>query len=147
MQTTLPLVLVLVVVIIILSGMSKPTRYTNVKIGNTTVKVEIADTVIKQSKGLMFRKSLGKNEGMLFIFSNEGYHTFWMVNMSFPIDIIWISANRTIVDITKNAEPCFIPCKFYSPKEKAQYVLEVNSGFADKHKIKIGQKAKFNLQV
>jgi len=65
--------------------------------------------------------------------------------MNFAIDIIWIGANKKIVDITKNAEPAFLPKKLYLPNEKSQYALEVNAGFVKKHNVKIGNKVKFNL--
>jgi hypothetical protein len=123
-----------------------PVKYTNVKIGKTEIKAEIADTLITKTKGLMFRKSLPENEGMLFIFDEEAYHSFWMMNMSFPIDIIWINKEKKVIDITKDAQPCKIICStIYRPKEKAMYVLEVNANFTDEHGIKIGTSLEFNL--
>ncbi len=126
-----------IVLLIILYLKKSPVKYTNVKVGNTEVKAEIADTPLKRAKGLMFRKSLPEDEGMLFIFNEEDYHSFWMMNMSFPIDIIWINNEKKVVDIVKNAQPCKIPCTSYRPKEKAMYVLEVNANFTEEHKIKI----------
>lgn len=114
-----------------------------VKIGNTTIEAEIADTFTKQIKGLMFRKDLEKNKGMLFVFNNDSYQSIWMMNMSFPLDIIWIDAKHKIVDIVKDAQPCMIFCTVYRPKEKARYVLEANAGFVDKHGIEIGDNVKF----
>ncbi len=120
-------------------------KYARVKIGSTVVRAEIADSVLKQMKGLMFRKKLTRASGMLFVFNSEGYHAFWMAIMNFAIDMIWLSADKKIVDIKKNAEPSIVPYKLYFPREKSKYVLEVNGGFADKHKIKIGQKVSFKL--
>ena len=115
------------------------------EIGGTVIKVEIADTMEKQVRGLMFRENLGENEGMLFVFGREDFQGIWMMNMSFPIDIIWIDSNNKIVDIAKEAQPCRLNCPTYIPKERAKYVLEVNSEFAEKHTIKIGDKVNIKL--
>ncbi len=128
----------IVVVLIVFFLKKTPVKYTNVKVGNTEIRAEIADNPINRAKGLMFRKSLPENKGMLFVFNEENYHGFWMMNMSFPIDIIWINKEKKVVDITKNAQPCKIICPSYRPKEKAMYVLEVNANFTEEHKVKIG---------
>ena len=129
--------LVAIVIVVIFTSKSE-TKYTKVMIGNREVKAELADTPLKQMKGLMFRKSLPENYGMLFIFDKEDYHGFWMMNTSIPLDIIWINRDMEIVYIEKNAQSCGILCPVYRPNEKAKYVLEVNSGFVDKHKIEVG---------
>jgi hypothetical protein len=137
---------VTVIVLLIIFFLKKPSgKYMNVKVGNTQIRAEIADTFITRTKGLMFRKSLPENEGMLFIFNKEGYHGFWMMNMSFPIDIIWIDKEREVVYIEKNAQPCGLICSSYIPKEKAMYVLEVNANFTEEHVIKIGSSLEFEL--
>jgi hypothetical protein len=120
-------------------------KSTIVKIGNATVTAEVADNDIKRIKGLMFRKSLPEFEGMLFVFGKEDYYGIWMLNMSFPIDIIWINADKTVVDIVKNAQPCRIICDTYRPKEKAQFVLEVNANFTEKYGIDIGSSVEFTI--
>jgi len=134
-----------IVLLIILLFKNPPIKYTNVKIVDTEIRAEMADTVIKRTKGLMFRKSLPENEGMLFVFNEEGYHSFWMMNMSFPIDIIWVSKEKKVVDITKNTQPCKMSCPTYKPKEKAKYVLEVNANFTEEHGVKIGSLLEFEL--
>jgi len=128
----------LIVLLIILYLKKPPTKYTTVKIEDTKIRAEIADTLLKRTKGLMFRKTLPENDGMLFIFDNEDYYSFWMMSMSFPIDIIWVNKERKVVDITKDAKPCKLNCSIYKPKEKAMYVLEVNANFTEEHGIKIG---------
>jgi len=133
------LALVLIVAVFFLKGIMQPAKMVEVKVGNTTVDAEMADTLPKQIKGLMFRSSLPQNEGMLFDFGEEGYHGIWMMNMSFPIDIIWIN-NGKVVDIKKDAQPCLLFCESYSPKEPARYILEVNANFTERHSIKIGTK-------
>lgn len=107
------------------------------KYGNKIpIDVEVADTSAKRAKGLMFRDSLGANEGMLFVFYSEDYRRFWMMNTTIPLDAIHIAANGTVVEIIQ-MEPCtsLISCKSYPPSQKAMYVLEVNKGFAEKNGI------------
>jgi hypothetical protein len=132
--------------LIILYLKKSPVKYVNVRVGNTEIRAEIADTLIKRTRGLMFRKSLPENEGMLFIFDSEKYEGFWMMNMSFPIDIIWINKEKKVVDVTKDAQPCKFSCQVYTPKEKAMYVLEVNANFTEEHKVKIGSSLEFELK-
>lgn len=121
-----------------------PKKFGEVDFGEIKIKVEIADNPIKQAKGLMFRKSLPENEGMLFVFNNEDYHTFWMMNMSIPIDIIWIDKNYEIVHIVRDAQPCLINCILYRPDEKAKYVVEINANFTKKYGIEVGDFVEIN---
>ena len=79
---------------------------------------------------------------MLFIFNSADNYGFWMKDMIFPIDIIWIGENKKIVYIEKNVLPESYP-KNFSPNVKAMYVLEVLSGFSEKHNIKIGDEVFF----
>ncbi len=132
------LIAMLAAVLAVILTSKSETKYTKVIVGNAEVKAELADTPLKQMKGLMFRKSLPENSGMLFIFDKEDYYGFWMMNTSIPLDIIWINNDMEIVHIEKNVQPCGILCPVYKPNGKARYVLEVNSGFVDKHKIEVG---------
>ena len=113
------------------------------------VDAELAKNTTTRMRGLMFRKSLGENEGMLFVFDKESSHIFWMMNTSIPLDAIHISSNGSVVDIIQ-MEPCnsLVLCKKYYPKAKAMYVLEVNLGFAKKNGIEIGNsRMKTKLQT
>ena len=133
---------VILLVLLLVKLLPPETTYKTVKISNVTVKAEVADTALKQTVGLMDKKSLPQNQGMIFIFDNEGYTGIWMINMSFPIDIIWIDKNLKIVDIVKDAQPCAFDCIVYYPSQKSLYVLEVNSGFVSKNKVEIGDSIK-----
>ncbi|MDP3764034.1 MAG: DUF192 domain-containing protein [bacterium] len=110
-----------------------------VQINDTKISVEIVETPAEVQKGLSGRTSLDASNGMLFIFSKADYYNFWMPDMYFPIDIIWINNNQ-IVDISHNVSNKFDPAnpKFYLPIKKANYILEVNAGFSKKNNIKIG---------
>lgn len=99
-----------------------------IEINSRKIDVEIADNYEKQVRGLMFHEPLRENEGMLFIYNTEGYYGIWMPNVSFPIDILWISKELEIVHIERNAPPCeSIPCKSYKPPKPALYVLELKA--------------------
>lgn len=108
------------------------------------INVEVADDNNERGKGLMFRKKLNENDGMLFVFDDESYLTFWMKNTLIPLDLIFIDGNYGIVDI-KNAVPCKEdPCVLYKSLKPAKYVLEVNTNFTAKNKIKVGDKVIIN---
>ncbi len=107
------------------------------KLGKKTINVLIADSFFKQMLGLMHRKSLGKDQGMLFIFGRSSKYGIWMLNMEFSIDILWLDSNLKIIDTLENAKPCnsLIRCKTYYPKFSSKYVLEVSSGFIKNNNI------------
>ena len=110
-----------------------------VRFSNTSIPVELAITSKAQQKGLSGRASLSQDSGMLFIFDHPAFYRFWMPDMHFPIDIIWIR-DKKVVDISAEVTNAFDPIHpvYYIPREKAEYVLEVNAGFAEKKDIKIG---------
>jgi uncharacterized membrane protein (UPF0127 family) len=150
MQTELILagIIILISFAIILSskmGM-KSSSYIPVKIGDKIIYAELADTFKKQTMGLMGRKSMTDNQGMLFVFSKPGTYKFWMFNTSLPLDMIWISSNKTIIYIQQTAQPCFISnCTTYGPNEDAQYVLEVNANYTQQNNISVGDSVDFKL--
>lgn len=108
-----------------------------ISIGNQKIKVTIVDTPQTLERGLSGKASLAKGTGMLFVFEKPDRYGFWMKEMNFPIDIIWISLDKKIVDIKDSAKPESFPEVFY-PKENALYVLEVEAGFVKNHEIKPG---------
>ena len=117
----------------------KQINVTNSEGEKIELTVEMADTYAKKARGLMFRKSLGEDEGMLFVFDKPGKYGFWMVNTSIPLDLIFIDENKTVVDIAQ-MEPCGIRnCPVYIPLAEALYVLEVNQGFSVSNKIEKGK--------
>jgi uncharacterized membrane protein (UPF0127 family) len=75
-----------------------------------------------------------ENEGMFFSFATSDYYRFWMKEMNFPIDIIWLDENYKIIDITHSLATSTYP-NTVSPKTPARYVLEVVAGFAKKYSI------------
>jgi uncharacterized protein len=84
---------------------------------------------------------LGENKGMLFVFEKPGIHGFWMKDMNFAIDIVWIGQDKRVVQIMEHIAPETFP-KVFSPREPIQYVLEVNAGWARKSNIQLGDRIK-----
>jgi hypothetical protein len=107
----------------------------------TNVTVEIADTDAKRQQGLMFRERMAPNEGMIFLFPEPGNYPFWMKNTLIPLDMIWLDRRAQVVWIAESVPPCKAdPCPSFDHKGDALYVVEVVSGFAKEHKLKVGDK-------
>ena len=111
------------------------------EIGEKIIQIEIADTDAKRIQGLSNRESLPTDTGLLFIFPTPTTPSFWMKDMHFPIDIIWLDANWKIIGIEKNLTPETYP-KLFFPPSPIKYVLEVNAGFSTKNNLKTGDRAK-----
>lgn len=95
----------------------------------TILDIEIADDEYATQTGLMYRKSMKNNQGMLFIFPESDYRSFYMKNTEIPLDIIYISDTKQIVSIHENAKPMD---ETSLPSEApAKYVLEVNAGLSE----------------
>lgn len=110
------------------------------------VTAELAITEEQRQQGLMFRKGMKEDQGMLFVFEEEDYYSFWMKNTYFPLDMLWLDSNRFIVHIEENVPPCPAePCPSYEPARPARYVLELVSGSVKKHGLKIGDRLDFIL--
>ena len=109
---------------------------------NITFNVEVAKTIEERRTGLMYRKKLLNNEGMLFIFPREKIIQLWMKNTYIPLDVIFISENKVIVDIKKNMEK--LSETIVKSKVKSRYALEFNAGLINKLDIEIGDKILFN---
>ena len=79
---------------------------------------------------------------MLFVFPADGRHSFWMKDMLFSIDMLWLDANGRVVHVEKGVSPATFPQTF-TPSSPSRYVLEVPSGFCDAHGIEVGDMAIF----
>lgn len=117
-------------------------RRTIVSAPKGLIDTMIAETDEQRIKGLGGRKILGEEEGMLFPFVESAIQGFWMKDMNFPIDIIWLDEDKTVVGIEKEVSPDTYPEIFYSPSE-IKYVLELNSGASDRYGIASGTKLVF----
>ena len=126
---------------------SAKVRGLSLAIGSTEIPVEVASTDEAIKKGLSGRAELAEDSGMLFVFSTPYKYRFWMPDMHFPIDIIWIGENYEVVGVSQNISNDFDPENpvFYSPPQPTKYVLEVNAGFAAVHGVEVGDIALFRL--
>lgn len=116
-------------------------------IGEHTFLVSVARTPEELQKGLSGRNSLPTDQGMLFVFEKANNYAFWMKDMKFPLDIIFINNDR-IVSITKNADPAKEGTNnppVYTPPQPANRVLEINGGLSDEYGFKVGDQVLFEL--
>lgn len=105
-------------------------------------EVEISDSQVERTMGLSGYKSLQVDSGMFFVFPEEINVGFWMKNMNFPLDIIWINKDYEIIGFEESVEPCESYCKVYYPGEEILYVLEINSGLSGFYNFEIGDRVK-----
>lgn len=101
------------------------------------LSLEVADTSALREHGLSNREKLSTGSGMLFIFDEMGAYGFWMKDMKFSLDIMWLDADKKIVHVEKNVSPDTYPTIF-TPSSPAQYVLEVPAGFVDNSNVSLG---------
>ncbi len=130
-----------------------------VKIGNALFNVELATSTLAQARGLSYRESLGADQGMLFIFSGPSTRHFWMKDMNFPIDIIWIGSrgdgtggnnnSGKVLGFAENAVPqpgaALWSLTIYHSPDGTDKVLEVNAGIVAKYGIKVGDAVQIGI--
>lgn len=106
-----------------------------------TIDIEIADDDMRRERGLMYRRQMELGQGMLFIFEDEDFRSFWMRNTYLPLDILYLDASRKILDIHENTATLNDqPIPSSAP---AKYVLEVNAGFCALYNIQVGDRITF----
>ncbi|MBI4068550.1 DUF192 domain-containing protein [Candidatus Kaiserbacteria bacterium] len=108
-----------------------------IQLKDTVVRVEIADTPEERAMGLSGREGLAPDEGLLFVFEEDGLHAFWMKDMRFAIDIVWVSSDGAIVHIEENVTPETYPAAF-APRREARYVVELSAGYVAEHEVRVG---------
>jgi uncharacterized membrane protein (UPF0127 family) len=111
-----------------------------------SLSAELAVTQEERALGLMFRKTIECDQGMLFVFDNEDFYSFWMKNMLIPLDLIWLDKEKRIVHIERCVPPCERePCPSYSPRIPGMYVLELKAGSVEQRGLKIFDRLDFIL--
>ena len=110
---------------------------TSLSINSYVITVEIADNEKLRSSGLMFRKSIKSNQGMLFVYKSSKFHCMWMKNTLIPLSVAFIDKNHNIINIQPMKPFDETP---HCSKHPAKYALEMNSGWFKKNKILPGQK-------
>ncbi len=112
-------------------------NFKNAEINGFSFQVEIAQTIQEKTKGLSEREEIQEGQGMFFIFKKAGYHPFYMRNMKFDLDIIWLDENFKVTEITNNISSNSYP-KIFKSLNPIKYVLEVKAGWSKRHQIKEG---------
>lgn len=105
------------------------------------VKVELAKNDADRAKGLMYRRELAPNTGMLFVFEGPEIRRFWMRNTYLPLDMIFLNERKVVVGIEENTVPLDETSR--GPDQPAQYVVEVLAGEARRHGLTVGSRAEF----
>ena len=108
------------------------------------IDIEIADNTPERMQGLMYRKSMDENRGMLFIFQNNEHRGFYMKNTLIPLDIIFLDSAKQVLKIFKNTTP--FSERTLESGLPAKFVVEVNAGYTDRYGIKEGDMIKFSYQ-
>lgn len=109
----------------------------DLKIGDVPVTVEVAREENDIRRGLMFRRSLPRDRGMIFIFPDEDYRRFWMKNTRIPLDILFVKQDGTISHTAQMKPLDKTPV---SSRYKVKYVLELNRGWLGENHVQVGDK-------
>lgn len=111
-----------------------------VQVANQVIQLEVAQTPEQQAMGLMYRKELAANRGMLFPFNPARPVGFWMKNCLISLDMVFLR-NGKIVGISNQAPPCVTePCPIYSPGQSVDQVIELRGGRAAELGLKVGDR-------
>ncbi|VAX35894.1 hypothetical protein MNBD_UNCLBAC01-1109 [hydrothermal vent metagenome] len=134
--------LIIFLVFMSLSCLPQTQVHNQICFNDTCIDIELAQTPEEHSRGLQGRKFLKNNEGMLFIFSDSQYRSFWMKDTFISLDILWLDEELRILHIEQNVQPCQSdPCPIYGPPYKAKYVLEINAAEAERLGFQLGLQA------
>jgi uncharacterized protein len=112
------------------------------RVGDERFALQVANTEREREQGLGGRNSLARNAGMLFSFPDSGAHCFWMKDMKFPLDMVWLNSDKQVVHIAQNVSPQTYPHTFCS-STPARYVVELNAGMVSSVDIHEGGKLHF----
>lgn len=118
-------------------------------INDKVFKLDVAKTPEELAKGLSGREILDQDQGMLFVFEEPSIRTFWMKDMNFALDMIWVNDGK-IIYISKNVQPPEegtpdYKLSRYSSKKEVDYVLEINAGLSDALGFEVGDEISFDL--
>ncbi|HXM40993.1 MAG TPA: DUF192 domain-containing protein [Bryobacteraceae bacterium] len=114
--------------------------------GGKQIRAEVEMNDLDMQKGMMFRDSLPRDRGMLFIHQTPGLHPYWMYQTRIPLDIVWMDTSHRIVEISPDTPPCKTKaslCANYGGHQMAQFVLELGGGEARRLGLSLGQTLEF----
>lgn len=140
------LIAIFIVLVFYFYGFGETAKMSMIDVGGKEFSVWVADTPASRTKGLSGKDDMKENQGMLFIFDGSGKYGFWMKDMKFAIDIVWISGNK-IVGFQENAQPeptkTIFGLTTYYPPEAVDRVLEVSAGTVGRNGFKLGDQVVF----
>lgn len=115
--------------------------------GGRVIRAEKMVQAKDMARGMMFRDSLADDRGMLFVHGTPGKYTYWMYQVRVPLDILWLDANRNIVEISADTPPCPAKdsnaCPLFGGHEDALYILELKAGTVKRDGLQLGQRVIF----
>jgi uncharacterized membrane protein (UPF0127 family) len=132
----------LYIVVLCVVALRLRTEYVDIHIGNHLINAQVSSTETQRDKGLSGTSSLGSNDGMLFVFTRPGNYGFWMKDMNYNLDIVWLNSNKKVSYIAQNLSPRSYP-SVYFPSYPSKYVLELNAGSVKKLNIIPGEQINF----
>ena len=107
------------------------------------IRTEVAANQKQRERGLMYRQTLDSDQSMLFVFEEQATISVWMKHTLIPLDILFINQSGQIVSMLKSLSPCKqTNCPVYQSAQPASFMLEVNAGFIEQHRIQVGQQLK-----
>jgi uncharacterized membrane protein (UPF0127 family) len=114
---------------------------TLIRVNDTPLQVELAETAAERQRGLMFRTHLPEDHGMLFIQPEAAPAAFWMKNTYIPLDILYFDSDGQLIELFTDVPPCTTPqCPIYASKTAVKYILEINAGSAQRLGLQPGAK-------
>ena len=142
LMTTIVLTLVIVA-----SGCAQQAKSPWAEVNGSRFTIEVANTPELRERGLMFRRELAADAGMLFIHDEMDPRAYWMINTYIPLDILYFDDEKKLVSAQLNVLPCGeqVQCPIYPSAGPAQYVLEINAGLAESMQLKPGDTLNSNL--
>lgn len=136
------LFIVVISLVFLSAGHRNKANVTDLHVGGFTYSLNVADTPALRTKGLGDRVGMPVNQGMLFSYTNQDTRCFWMKDMHFSLDMIWLNAQHQVVYLQQNVSPNSFPHTFCSTSP-AQYVVELDAGQAASRQIHLGQMLSF----
>ena len=112
-------------------------------INGQAIQTEVAATPAARQQGLSGRPCILANQAMLFEFNQPGYYSFWMKDMRFPIDMVWLGASKKVAWLQSDVQPATYPANFTNRNKAAQYVLELKANRAQQLHLAIGSPVQF----
>ena len=138
------IIFIILLLLIISAYISVKNRNEGLIINNKKIELLIANNDYLRQKGLSDRESIPENTAMLFVFDKADKYGFWMKDMKFPLDIVWLNEKKEIVYLLQNIKPDTYPDTFF-PIDNAMYIIEFNAGFSEKNNIKVGNVLNFKI--